>query len=82
MHQTKKRFRNADPIRKRGEYFTALSYLKFPTTDSARANRIGSGSLDHFDDGLGFQNHQVFIEQVEALNEQFMASTFDVKNTQ
>src|SRR5438309_1354964 len=33
----------------------------------------GSGTLDHFTDRLGLDDHLVFIEQVEALNQKLMA---------
>ena len=41
-----------------------------------------SGVLDHFDDRLGLHDHQGLVEEVEALNEQFVAAAFDVQNAE
>src|ERR1700722_17453310 len=39
-------------------------------------------AFDYFDDGLGLDDHQVLIKQVEALNEQLMAAAFNIQHAQ
>jgi len=44
--------------------------------------RMAKSALDHFDDRLGLDYHLILIEQMEALDKQFMASAFDVKDAE
>ena len=36
----------------------------------------------HFDNRLGLDDHEVFIEEMEALHEQFVAAAFDVEHAE